>query len=65
MFENVESMMPGFKANSFDQLLEFIDQLNLGMDNYRADRQIANKKFNKYNDNKNSYRLLKSIGILD
>lgn len=64
LFDDLESMMPGFKANNFNQLIEFIDQLSLGIDNFQSERIIANEKFNAYDDDKNSYRLLKQIGIL-
>lgn len=64
MFPDVESMMPGFKARSFDQLLQFIDHCSLGVDDYKQDRALAAGKYNRHNDNRNSYRLLKELGIL-
>jgi CDP-glycerol glycerophosphotransferase (TagB/SpsB family) len=65
MFNDIESMMPGFKAKKFEQILEFINDFSLGVDNYKEDRIKANKKYNTYQDSNNSYRILQKIGITD
>lgn len=65
MFENAESMMPGFKAQNYEQFLGFFKDFNEGVDNYDEERKRANDLFNEYHDNRNSYRLLKEIGLLD
>lgn len=64
MFDDIESMMSGFKAKNFEQLLEFINNFSLGIDNYKEDRTKANIKYNTHQNSNNSYNLLKKIGVL-
>lgn len=64
MFEDVRSIMPGVHAESFDKIVEFISEFSRGRDEYQEERIRVNKILNSYSDNKNSYRLLKGIGLL-
>lgn len=65
MFDDVKSIMPGFHAQSFDELAHFIKEFSVGKDEYKEERERVNKILNTYSDNKNSYRLLKAVGLID
>ncbi|MGI6632424.1 MAG: CDP-glycerol glycerophosphotransferase family protein [Bacillota bacterium] len=65
IYENAESMMPGFRATTFDDLLQFLVQLSVGVDDYREARAAANREHNSYLDGGNSHRVLKQLGLLD
>lgn len=64
MFENVKSIMPGFHAQTFEELISFIRDFSEGKDEYVDDRLRINKLLNSYSDNKNAYRLLKAVGLI-
>ena len=65
MFDDVKSIMPGFHAHTIDDLAQFINEFAEGKDKYKEERERVNKILNTYSDNKNSYRLLKAVGIID
>lgn len=65
MFDNIEQYMPGFKATSFEQIIEFLQEIVSGEDNYIEDRNKMADVMNKYHDNKNAKRLLSYLGMLE
>ena len=64
MFDDIESCMPGFKAESFESLLDFLTEISHGIDSTKSTRIDKLPFFNKYMDNQNSLRLLKYLGII-
>lgn len=65
MFNDVNSMMPGLHANNYNQLIEFINDVALGIDSYQDERKRVNSFLNKYSDGMNSLRLLQFLGLVD
>lgn len=64
MFENVESIMPGYHTNTFNGLMAFLTDFSLGNDLYVDDRKRVNDLLNKYSDGNNSKRLLMELGLI-
>ena len=64
MFENVEELMPGYKAKTFDDFCDFLCKFGSGTDEYRSSRIEINGRLNAHCDNNNSKRLLKALNIL-
>lgn len=65
MFEDVYSIMPGKHAKSFDDVIGFVDDCSKGIDNYEKVRLHVNNVLNEHNDDKNAYRLLKVLGLIE
>ena len=63
MFDDVESIMPGFKAHSLEDIYLFVDRIANGVDDYIDVRKKISVELNKYSDNKNSERLVKQLGL--
>ncbi len=63
MFDDIEAIMPGFKARSMEDIFGFIEKLSQGEDEYKAVRAEMSSILNRYNDNKNSARLLEVMGL--
>ena len=61
LYYNYEDVTPGPKCKSWQEVITEIDSILNGNDSYRKDRETINKKFNKFNDFKNSNRLAKEI----
>ncbi len=62
--EDVSAILPGFKANTFKSLIIFFIQLLDSVDPYESERIVMNEVLNVTHDNRNSFRLLKTIGII-
>ena len=65
MFDNVEQIMPGYKATSLNNLEEFLSSVVKGEDMFEAERIKVNRILNSYNDANNSKRILVQTGLLD
>ena len=64
MFENVEDIMPGYHVHSMGGIIDFIHDTVNNVDRYISKREETEKKLNTFSDDKNSYRLLKQLGIV-
>lgn len=64
MFDNVKEIMPGVHAETFEDLLNFIEIFSNGKDNYIEDRLRVNSLLNSYSDNNNANRLLKALDLI-
>lgn len=65
MFDDVESIMPGDHVHDIEGIIHFIS--NLGVDNKeeRVFRERINELLNAYSDNRNSFRLLQTLGLIE
>jgi len=61
IIEEIESVMPGETINDFQGLLDFLYSISKNFDNYSEDRKLVNKQFNRFTDNRNSERLIKTV----
>lgn len=60
-FEPIEEFMVGEKINSFDKLLEYLNNIDLNDEKYKIKRKEITTKFHKYCDNNSSKRVLDCI----
>lgn len=60
-FDNIFEMMPGNKIKTLDELLNFINDLNKGKDDYKKDRKKVLNYINEYQDDKNCERIIEYI----
>lgn len=63
IFENPQEFMPGKKIENIQKMLEFIEEVNWGKDNYKEERERINKIVNTYIDNKNAERVCEFLKI--
>lgn len=60
-YYDYNDMTPGPKAMDWDEVVQSLKRALGGEDNYKNQRVKMNKEFNKYHDDKNSYRTYKEI----
>lgn len=60
-YYNYNSVTPGPKAKNWEEVIEIMQELLSGIDNYKEKRLEINKEFNKFTDNKNSERVYTEI----
>ncbi|MEN6292486.1 MAG: CDP-glycerol glycerophosphotransferase family protein [Methanobacterium sp.] len=65
IFEPITDYMPGMKMSNLDQLIIFINNICVGIDNYKNDRNKVNLMFNKFMDDQSSFRFIKEVGLLE
>jgi len=63
VFDKPDDWMPGEKIKTFEELKKFILDIKNNIDEYKENRERINKKVNKFNDDKNSERLINFLGI--
>lgn len=61
--EHPIELMPGHKLYNLGDLKEFLDNLKLEQDAYKAEREKVSNIVNKYSDSKSTERLLEHLGI--
>ena len=60
-FENITEYMPGTHIETYNQLLDFIDNIFNNVDEYKKERKKVLNKINQFQDNKNQERIFKLI----
>ncbi len=63
VFDNPMDYMPGDIIKNGDDFLEFAKDIIEHKDNYKEQRRVLCKTFNKYNDDQNCKRALEAVGI--
>lgn len=65
MIDNIKEYAPGEQIYSFDEFINVLDKIIQNKnDEYQIERKEVNAIFNRFNDQKNSERVLKEVGIL-
>lgn len=64
VFENIQDWLPGMELYSFRDFLQFIKELQMGMDSTAGKRRKIRKKMHKYEDGKSCERIVRQLGIV-
>ncbi|MCX6781634.1 MAG: CDP-glycerol glycerophosphotransferase family protein [Candidatus Magasanikbacteria bacterium] len=60
-YYDYNSVTPGPKANDWDEVVEYVQDILNGVDNYKQRRLLVNRDFNRYQDGKSSERVFQEI----
>ena len=63
LYEDMIDYMPGEKINTTEQLYSFIDDICVGKDIHKEEREQITKMFYKYRDNQSCRRIIDKIGL--
>lgn len=63
VYDPIEEFIPGEPIYTKDELFGFIEEVSKGKDNVREKRREITRKMNEFQDDKNSERVLKAVGI--
>ena len=61
---NPEKFLVGDKILTICDLLNFVKNINLNIDNYAYERELLKNEIHRFNDNKSTDRLLKEIKLI-
>ena len=63
MFDNIDEIMPGFKARSFDDILRFVEDTAKGEDRFKKIRHAKASLLNTYVDFNNGKRVIDALKL--
>lgn len=63
LWTDIREWLPGVELFEFDDMVKFVKEVAEGMDSYCEKRRRLNGLFHDYDDDRNSWRVMKALGI--